>query len=178
MNTPRLAAFFACLAIGAGPALADRRAHAPTPTAALSSEARAVLDEHNRIRRQAGATPLVWSDTLAAGARQWAAQLARSGRFEHSHASGLGENLAALSPTGEYAPTRFLDLWIAERRDFVPGRFPQVSRTGDWSDVGHYTQMIWPQTRQLGCAEVDGSEQTVLVCRYWPAGNVVGERID
>src|SRR5574337_2546 len=33
MNTPRLAAFFACLAIGAGPALADRRAPAPAPTA-------------------------------------------------------------------------------------------------------------------------------------------------
>ncbi len=36
--------------------------------------------------------------------------------------------------------------WASERRWFAPGVFPNVSRTGNWADVGHYTQMIWPAT--------------------------------
>jgi pathogenesis-related protein 1 len=49
---------------------------------------------------------------------------------------------------------------------------------------GHYTQLVWRGTRQVGCgsafcAKVANStltNATVVVCDYTPAGNYVGER--
>ncbi len=66
---------------------------------------------------------------------------------------------------------------MAERDKFRAGTFPQVSRTGNWADVGHYTQLIWPRTQEVGCAVAKGAVNDVLVCRYSPAGNIVGETI-
>jgi hypothetical protein len=68
-----------------------------------------------------------------------------------------------------------VDGWIEERKDYVPGRFPDVSRTGQWGDVGHYTQLIWSKTTSVGCAIATGADDDVLVCRYSPPGNFVGE---
>jgi hypothetical protein len=49
-----------------------------------------------------------------------------------------------------------------------------VSRTGDWSQVAHYTQIVWPATQRVGCATASNRSNDYLVCRYLPAGNVVG----
>ena len=48
------------------------------------------------------------------------------------------------------------------------------SRTGNVSHVGHYTQIVWPTSRRVGCATASNRSKDVLVCRYLPAGNVVG----
>ena len=57
------------------------------------------------------------------------------------------------------------------------GIFPAVSTSGNWTDVGHYTQMIWKGTSRLGCAVHKGRHWDFLICRYSPPGNVVGQRI-
>ena len=67
--------------------------------------------------------------------------------------------------------------WSAEKGRFRPGIFPAVSRTGNWTHVGHYSQMIWPTTTRLGCAIASGPRSDVLVCRYAPAGNIDGRRV-
>jgi hypothetical protein len=67
-------------------------------------------------------------------------------------------------------------LWAAEKRDYKPGVFPNNSRSGDVEQVGHYTQLIWSRTGQVGCASAVGKNEEVLVCRYSEAGNVYGER--
>jgi hypothetical protein len=64
--------------------------------------------------------------------------------------------------------------WASERRYFVPGTFPNNSRSGNWEDIGHYTQMIWPTTTHVGCALASNATTDYLVCRYSPAGNVDG----
>jgi hypothetical protein len=66
--------------------------------------------------------------------------------------------------------------WAEERRLFRPGIFPSVSSSGQWSDVGHYSQMIWHGTTAVGCAVERGGRWDFLVCRYAPAGNVVGQK--
>ena len=70
-----------------------------------------------------------------------------------------------------------IGLLVDERRYFRPGRFPTVSRTGDWSHVAHYTQIVWPATQRVGCATAANRSNDYLVCRYLPAGNVVGVMI-
>ena len=64
--------------------------------------------------------------------------------------------------------------WSSERRDFVPGVFPAVSRAGSWEKVGHYTQMVWPTTTRVGCAIASNAANDYLDCRYSPGGIFIG----
>jgi cysteine-rich secretory family protein len=138
-----------------------------------------LLDAQNAQRSAMHVPPLAWNEGLASDARQWARELAVTGRFEHSpDGSGedpQGENLWAGTPRA-FSPEAMIALWGAERHDYRPGVFPNNSRSGDVENVGHYTQMIWRSTRQVGCATAVGRHEEVLVCRYSQAGNVYGER--
>lgn len=137
-----------------------------------------VLDAHNRERATLGVKPLRWNVELEQSAQKWANHLARTGRFEHAPdrlVDPQGENLWA-GTTGYFGPEAMVDAWIREKRNFKPGVFPNNSKTGDVHDVGHYTQLIWRDTGEVGCAKAAGSREDVLVCRYAEAGNYIGER--
>lgn len=42
--------------------------------------------------------------------------------------------------------------------------------------TGHFTQLVWRDTRGVGCAAKEcGAGGWLVVCEYWPAGNVEGE---
>ena len=130
-----------------------------------------VWDAHNRCRAEVGVAPLQWSDSLAASAQQWANHLAATGTFEHSHS---GENLAR-GTTGAYSVTRLFGMWENEKQHFVNGTFPNVSSDGNWMSVGHYTQVVWRDTTEVGCGLASGNGNDVLVCHYNPAGNMSGQ---
>ncbi len=137
-----------------------------------------VVSLHNGARQKYGFAPLVWNEKLSAEARLWAEELLETNRFEHSqNRRNVGENLW-MGTTYAYDVKEMMGAFLAEEAYFVPGVFPNVSRTGiPWKTVGHYTQIIWPETREVGCAIARGDEDDVLVCRYWPAGNVYGRRL-
>lgn len=135
------------------------------------------LHEHNLARAEFGVAPVQWSADLAQEAQRWAQHLARQNQIVHSNQKergGAGENLW-MGTRDYFAPAQMIASFVEERKDFITGRFPQVSRTGRWADVGHYTQIVWPQTRKVGCAMASGERFDVLVCRYWPAGNRIGD---
>lgn len=136
-----------------------------------------MITAHNQARQQYGVGPLSWDQSLASDAAVYAERLARSGRFEHDPQVGRrpkqGENLWVGTRTA-YSYAEMIGLLIDERRYFRPGRFPAVSKTGDWSQVAHYTQIVWPTTRRVGCATASNRSSDYLVCRYLPAGNIVG----
>jgi hypothetical protein len=138
-----------------------------------------LLATQNMERAALGVPPLQWNEQLASDARAWANQLAATGRFEHSADEPgkvpEGENLWAGTPRA-YSPEAMVGLWTAEKKDYRAGVFPSNSRSGDVENVGHYTQLIWRQTRQVGCATAVGRDEEFLVCRYSTAGNVYGER--
>ena len=143
-----------------------------------ASFAERLLVAHNLERDRVGVPRLAWSAKLAAQAQDWADQLARADRFEHaSDRSGAGENLW-MGSAGSYSAEQMIGGFVEEVRYFRSGRFPNVSSTGSWSDVGHYTQLIWRGTQQVGCAVGQGRADDILVCRYWPAGNVVVEAVN
>ena len=130
---------------------------------------------HNYYRSQISGIPnLYWSTSLESDSQQWADFLANSLLFEHSGAPNVGENLWMGPPST--SPSSMTDGWGNEKQYFVYGIFPQVSTTGNWADVGHYTQIIWKNTVSVGCGGATGSDGFYrFVCRYSPAGNVVDE---
>lgn len=154
-------------------------ANVAVASAAPNRFATELLDAHNRARSHDGAPPLEWSPDLAQQARRWAQVLASEGQMRHASQSergGAGENLW-MGSAGAYSASFMVDAFIGEKRHFKPGKFPQISLTGNWRDVGHYTQVVWQGTRLVGCAVAKGERDDFLVCRYWPAGNIYGEQV-
>lgn len=138
-----------------------------------------ILAAHNSQRAAAGLPPLVWDPQLGNAAAAYAQQMAVTGLFAHSDRSkrpGTGENLW-MGSHGYFSVEAMVGGWTAEKRFFVPGVFPNVSSTGNWADVGHYTQMIWPTTQRVGCAVATGRQVDYLVCRYANAGNIDGRSV-
>lgn len=138
----------------------------------------AILSAHNQYRTELGLPPLVWSDALASDAQEWADYLASLGGEELKHAenTGQGENLW-MGTAGFYSYTDMVKAWGEEQQYFIGGTFPDVSSTGNWSDVGHYTQLVWRETTEVGCGMATAGGNNILVCRYNPPGNFIGESV-
>jgi uncharacterized protein YkwD len=134
-----------------------------------------ILDAHSKYRTEVGVSPLLqWSNDLATSAQVWANNLASTGRLDHSGTPG--ENLAN-GTTGFYSVTDLVDIWGKEKLYFVNGIFPNVSSTGNWQDVGHYTQIVWKNTTHVGCGLATGFGLDFLVARYDPPGNMHGQSV-
>ena len=155
----------------------------PIPAAAAnigdSVFAERILAIHNMERAAVGAPPLAWDPLLAQSAASYGPALERFGRLVHSPRTtrpGQRENLAMAS-TGYLNDVQLAGMWVAEKHHFAPGLFPNVSRTGNWEDVAHYTQMVWKGTTHVGCALYRGGGNDFLICRYSPPGNADGKPV-
>lgn len=138
-----------------------------------SFSAKSALDRHNAIRREVfGDAPLVWSDSLAHSAQAYAEHLASTGQFQHA-STKYGENLFASTHRVGYLEAIYS--WYHEKSQYDHA-------TNHCQGVcGHYTQMIWKESRALGCGRATYraggfTGGTIIVCRYDPVGNYVGER--
>ncbi len=138
----------------------------------------AMLDAHNAARAAVKVTPLTWDDALARDAAAYARDLARRGAFEHSRQpvgpTAQGENLWK-GTRSAYRYEEMAGHWVAEKRDYLNRPIPNISATGRFVDAGHYAQIIWSRTTRVGCALASNLREDVLVCRYAPAGNVMGQ---
>jgi uncharacterized protein YkwD len=137
----------------------------------LSPDAQILVDEHNRYRAEHCADPLTWDDELAAVAQAWADKLEDAGcAFEHS-STPYGENLAAGS-SGAMPPEDVVAMWYREvdAYDFKKGRFSM--------ETGHFTQLVWRDTKRLGCGMTRCNGFDLWVCNYDPPGNVEGQYKD
>lgn len=164
-------------AIAIGSLLVSAQSNAQ-PLVASEFPAR-ILAAHNVERSAVGLPPLVWDNALGTAAAAYAQQMAVTGIFQHSDRRarpGVGENLW-YGTHGAYSVESMVGAWASEKRAFVPGIFPNVSRTGNWMDVSHYTQMIWQTTQRIGCALASTARTDYLVCRYAPKGNIDGKRV-
>lgn len=123
----------------------------------------AALSAHNSLRAKHGVPALSWSGQLAGVAQAYANQCV----FEHNNTS-YGENLAQATDPNVGA---MVNDWYSEisAYDFASG-------TGN--GTGHFTQVIWKSTTQVGCGMAMCSGGAILVCNYSPAGNVDGQFVD
>lgn len=166
------------------------------PDAAQSNTADAMclLEEHNALRASVGVPDLRWSDALARQAIAWANELKKAGcGMQHSHTARVGENLYWASPlkTGTRIKGKSAWKWRLTQQPITgkdvlaawAAEQPWYSRTTNTCDAppgktcGHYTQIVWETTREVGCGKaVCNDNSQVWVCNYAPAGNVIGQR--
>lgn len=174
-------AIVASAALAAGPIWPTSSADAQDSSAGealtqITDTERTFLQLHNDERAIFGTPALTWSTQLAADAQSWADDLAKRNVMQHASSDvrkGAGENLW-VGTRGRFTPQQMINAFIREKVDFRPGIFPNVAKSGDWTNVGHYTQLVWPETKEIGCAIAENRMDEFLVCRYWPAGNVRG----
>jgi len=132
---------------------------------------------HNQVRSGLGLPALTWSSSLASDSAAYASKLAKTSHLVHStdRASNVGENLS-MGTLNTYDTEKLIGLWTNEKRNFISGRkFPNISKTGNWKDVAHYSLMVWRTTTQVGCGTATNSKWRFMVCRYKRGGNISGQ---
>ncbi|OPX95518.1 MAG: Cysteine-rich secretory protein family protein [Syntrophorhabdus sp. PtaB.Bin006] len=140
-------------------------------------EIHTLLALHNRVREDVGVGPLGWSKNLAVYAQQWADHLAATScRMEHRPRSGKwgqqhGENLL-IGTVGYHGVADAVEAWENEKTYY----HGQALNASNWHASGHYTQVVWRNTKEIGCAKAECGGRVIVVCNYDPPGNVMGQR--
>lgn len=143
------------------------------------------LTLHNQTRQKNGADPLHWDERLADSAQAYADKLLQEDcAIRHPQTpeedkeylqNGLdGQNLSQFVYEGNRnkkavgSIAKAVQLWTDECDHYDP-EHPTNAK------VGHFTQMIWKDTKQLGCAyrhlDRPGKKASIYVCHYHKAGN-------
>ncbi|XP_074526269.1 Golgi-associated plant pathogenesis-related protein 1-like [Halichoeres trimaculatus] len=122
------------------------------------------LKAHNAYRKRHSAPPLEYNDELNATAQSWANHLLASGAFGHSNTRD-GENIymsAGIKLTGRDA----VDAWFSEIQDY------NFSYPGFSGSTGHFTQVVWKSTTELGVGMATDGYRAYVVGQYRPPGNM------
>jgi pathogenesis-related protein 1 len=135
-----------------------------------------ILDIHNRERAAVGVPPLTWSDSVAAGAQAWADNMLSTNVFQHStleQLNGQGENMVA-GMGANYPLLELIQGWVNEKQ-YYHGQPIEGTMGAPYATYGHYTQMVWNSTTEIGCGYATNDQSTYFVCRYSPGGNWIGQ---
>jgi hypothetical protein len=165
---------------GTGSGSGGNTAATSTATSGASSQ---YIDAINAVRAQVSKpanytgtwAPLpnvVWSDTVAASAQAWANNLAttQNCKLVHESQNTYGENLAMGT---NLSPKQAVDMWASEKDLYT------WSATYTMADFnagsGHYTQLVWRKSTQVGCGSATCGRNVVISCRFSPPGNFMGQ---
>lgn len=141
------------------------------------------VSKHNSYRATHSSPNLTISDNLNSMAQDWADTLASRAEFKHSPNSGnVGENIyvSGVSKGGSIDSTTLanqaVEGWYSESKDY------DYSNPGFSSKAGHFTQIVWKSSTEIGCGAAQGSypgrtdfTAYYVVCQYAPGGNVSGQ---
>jgi pathogenesis-related protein 1 len=139
------------------------------------TDAQKFLVHHNQVRAEVGVPGLTWSIELSAYAQEWADYLAKNNGCKMEHrkkpnlkGEPLGENLFWGSSSTYYHPIDASTSWYEEKKIYKYGKFGQ----GNWHAIGHYTQMVWKNTKEVGVGvAICKNGELMVVASYYPAGN-------
>lgn len=148
-----------------------------------------IVDSHNKVREKFSQQPLSWSNALAQYAQQWVDYLATHqnclmihrpehiSQFQQQH----GENLfwASAEKRGDeshkmqvFSPQEVVNAWAEEEQYYDY----QSNQCQPGEQCGHFTQMVWHESREVGCAKaVCPDKSQIWACNYHPRGNYIGE---
>ncbi|UKJ90222.2 ribosomal protein S29 [Theileria orientalis] len=121
-----------------------------------------VLLAHNDYRRIHTVQELEWNDELAISAQKEATKITKERCDLPLYYSDL-------------AGTNYLSVGKKQFDEGVAVRFwYEAGVTTRNPNVLAFTQLVWKETKAIGCGVSCCSENMVLVCRYHPFGNIPG----
>ncbi|XP_061958512.1 basic form of pathogenesis-related protein 1-like [Populus nigra] len=127
------------------------------------------LNAHNAARSQVTVANIIWDNTVAAYALNYANSRISNCDLVHSNGP-YGENLAKGS--GSFTGAAAVNLWVAEKP-----YYDYASNSCVGGQCLHYTQVVWRNSVRVGCARVKRTNGWWFVsCNYDPPGNYIGER--
>jgi pathogenesis-related protein 1 len=149
-----------------------------TGSSISTKDAALILKHHNQARALLGVAPLTWNNELSAYAQEWANYLVYSNNNEIEHRSSLGkntrdfgENIFWGSNFDSFSVLNASESWYEEKGAYI---YQPVSYS-NFHGTGHYTQMVWGNTKQIGVGVAKGTDGSIIVvANYYPAGNVIG----
>lgn len=135
---------------------------------------KSILKYHNEFRKKHFAPDLILNKDLNKFAQNWADNLAKEDRFAHRPNSQYGENLYCLWSSDRNAKANGKDVcrsWYDEIKDYTFGSEPRGVLK-----AGHFTQLVWKNSKELGVGMARTNKGKVLVvCNYSHRGNVMGQ---
>ncbi|CAN9512771.1 unnamed protein product [Ophioblennius macclurei] len=125
------------------------------------------LESHNAYRNAHGAQPLTLNGELTATAQKWADHLLKESKLAHSSTND-GENVFYMSSSESVNLTgkEAVDSWYAEIKDY------DFKNPGFKSNTGHFTQVVWNSSTELGVGMATDGKKAFVVGQYRPAGNI------
>ncbi|XP_062552937.1 uncharacterized protein LOC134218091 [Armigeres subalbatus] len=163
------------------PSIGILRQKSPSLSASQNSLRRSLFNDfeleclkaHNEYRTKHGVLPLKLNKRLCRYAEEWAKVIAARGVLVHRSNSQYGENIFCSwsSPNATVVITgrEPVENWYSEESTHVYGKEPATLKTG------HFTQVVWKDSRELGIAVArNRSGQVFVVANYDPPGNYIG----
>merc|ERR1712051_700551 len=124
---------------------------------------------------------LTWNEDLATVAQKWADQCL----FDHDKNRNIpgylhvGQNVYLQSISKKFPGIHIdktVQKWFDEISVFNPN---QIEPFGFTMGAGHFTQVAWAETHEIGCGWsnwMEGSRwKRIVVCNYAPGGNWIGK---
>ncbi|XP_032905313.1 Golgi-associated plant pathogenesis-related protein 1-like [Amblyraja radiata] len=138
--------------------------------AELSQFEQESLDAHNHYRKLHATPPLAYNKNMLADCQTWADVLAPRNEMEHSETKN-GENIWYKWSSGEmeFTGKDSADAWYEEIKDY------DYNNPGFASETGHFTQLLWKDTKEMAIAYSVSGQTAIAVAHYTPAGNITNE---
>ncbi|XP_042343462.1 Golgi-associated plant pathogenesis-related protein 1-like [Plectropomus leopardus] len=125
------------------------------------------LKAHNAYRAKHNTLPMSLSSELTTSAQKWADHLLEIRELTHS---GTGESCYYACSSGPMKLTgkEAVDDWYNEIKDY------NWSSPGYSGNTGHFTQVLWKGSTELGVGMATDGHNVYVVGQYRPAGNTRG----
>ncbi|XP_018569850.1 uncharacterized protein LOC108909884 isoform X3 [Anoplophora glabripennis] len=133
------------------------------------------LQAHNEYRRKHGVPPLRLNKEMCRLSQDWANHLIKKNVLQHSNNREYGENLFCIqstNPNFSISGKEVVDNWYEEIKCHKFGVEPSSLSSG------HFTQVVWKDSKELGVAFAKTGGKIVVVANYSPAGNIIGHFAD
>ena len=146
-----------------------------TSTAHHLIDIKSITDHINVYREKHQAPRVEYSQEISDFSKSWSDYMANNRQFEHSGVEMYGENIAMIPVNKDHidytdAIIQSIDLFYDEVYLY------DYNNPGFYGNTGHFTQLVWVNTKQIGFSASTSSNGYIYVCtNYDPPGNYYGD---
>ena len=137
------------------------------------------LKKHNELRKKHHVNDLIINNELMEIAQKYAEKIAKTNQFQHSNKKDrelknhkgewVGENIYYFwsSAKASYNSGNASESWYDEIKDYDFNK----GGSSNGGVVGHFTQVVWKNTKEVGFGLAFNKNQCYVVGNYYPGGN-------